>query len=160
MKSIHFTTLILVAALMFSMACNGKKADAVNEETSTVPKTETKDSASFVNAAGADNVIQHFICPNHCKGSGGPAEGKCPVCGTDYVHNDAFHKGNSTPVPEPAMKIDPVTHMAVPTHTEAQNAHGVYHFTCPKGCAGGAGVAGNCAKCGTPLVHNTAFHSN
>jgi hypothetical protein len=158
MKTLQFTTLILVAALIFSMGCNSKKADAVNDESSTIPKVETKDSASFVNAAGADNVIQHFICPNHCKGSGGPAEGKCPVCGTDYVHNDAFHKGSS--IPEPAMKIDPVTHMAVPTHTEAQNAHGVYHFICPKGCAGGAGVAGNCAKCGTPLEHNAAFHNN
>ncbi|MEP6794710.1 MAG: heavy metal-binding domain-containing protein [Saprospiraceae bacterium] len=158
MKPLHFTILILAAALMFSMGCNSKKADAINEESSTVPKIETKDSASFVNAAGEENIVQHFICPNHCKGSGGPAEGKCPVCGTDYVHNAAFHKGSS--IPEPAMKIDPVTHMAVPTHTEARNANGVYHFICPKGDPGGAGVAGKCPKCGAELVHNQAFHSN
>ncbi len=86
------------------------------------------------------------MCPNNCKGSGGTGPGICPVCGSAYQ--------------EPLMYIDPVTHMATPTHKEAQNARGVYHFICPKGCPGGAGVAGNCATCGTPLEHNQAFHYN
>ncbi len=28
-----------------------------------------------------------YICPMHCDGSGSDAEGKCPVCGMDYVQN-------------------------------------------------------------------------
>lgn len=35
----------------------------------------------------------------------------------------------------------------------------VFHYTCPKGCPGGAGAAGNCSTCGTSLVHNAAFHN-
>ena len=156
MKILHFAIPLFLIVILASTGCNSKKADPAIQESSQVKPMPT-DSA-LATAATNENVIQHFICPNHCKGSGGPAEGKCPVCGTEYVHNDAFHKGAS--IPEPAMRIDPVTHMAVPTHTEAQNAKGVYHFICPKGCAGGAGIAGNCATCGTPLEHNAAFHSN
>lgn len=26
-----------------------------------------------------------YVCPMHCEGSGSDAEGKCPVCGMDYV---------------------------------------------------------------------------
>jgi hypothetical protein len=29
-----------------------------------------------------------FVCPMHCKGSGSPDRGKCPVCGMDYVRNE------------------------------------------------------------------------
>lgn len=42
----------------------------------------------------------------------------------------------------------------------AQNAQGVWHYNCAKGCAGGAGAAGNCATCGSPLAHNTAYHND
>ena len=46
------------------------------------------------------------------------------------------------------------------TNEPPQNAAGVWHYTCPSGCAGGAGSATPCATCGTTLVHNTAYHSN
>lgn len=36
----------------------------------------------------------------------------------------------------------------------------VWHYTCSKGCPGGAGTAVNCSTCGTLLVHNQAYHSN
>jgi len=42
----------------------------------------------------------------------------------------------------------------------AQNAGGVWHYTCLKGCAGGAGLAVNCTTCGNPLVHNQGYHAN
>ena len=29
-----------------------------------------------------------YICPMHCKDSGSDKEGKCPVCGMDYVNNE------------------------------------------------------------------------
>jgi hypothetical protein len=145
MRISNFTLILFASLLIYS--CNGKKSDPVS----------TKGSTAETVVIGEDATM-HFICPNHCKGSGGSQAGTCPVCGTEYVHNDAFHQGKD--IPEPAMKIDPVTHMAVPTHTEAQNEKGVYHFICPKGDPGGAGVAGNCPKCGTPLEHNPAFHSH
>lgn len=45
------------------------------------------------------------------------------------------------------------------TTTEpAQNAEGVWHYTCAKGCKGGAGVASLCAACGGNLTHNQAYH--
>lgn len=46
-----------------------------------------------------------------------------------------------------------------PPAEPAQNAKGVWHFTCPKGCAGGAGATGACPKCGGQLTHNTAYHA-
>lgn len=41
-----------------------------------------------------------------------------------------------------------------------QNAVGVWHYTCSKGCAGGAGSAVNCDTCGGLLAHNSAYHTN
>lgn len=40
-----------------------------------------------------------------------------------------------------------------------QNADGVWHFTCAKGCEGGSGVAEACKGCGGPLAHNAAYHN-
>lgn len=49
----------------------------------------------------------------------------------------------------------------VPNVAEAsQNAVGVWHYTCLKGCPGGAGSAINCATCGSTLVHNVTYHGN
>ena len=42
----------------------------------------------------------------------------------------------------------------------SQNAGEVYHYTCSKGCAGGAGSAVNCDTCGSLLAHNSAYHAN
>ena len=44
-------------------------------------------------------------------------------------------------------------------NTTAQNTSGLYHYTCPNGCAGGAAAAGNCSSCGNALAHNQAFHN-
>ncbi len=53
----------------------------------------------------------------------------------------------------------PTTAPPVQQSAEApQNAKGVWHFTCPKGCPGGGGGATPCAKCGTTLAHNAAYH--
>jgi hypothetical protein len=53
----------------------------------------------------------------------------------------------TAPAPNPAAQTEP-----------PQNAAGVWHYTCPKGCAGGGGAATACAKCGTTLAHNSAYH--
>ena len=39
-----------------------------------------------------------------------------------------------------------------------QNAKGVWHYTCPKGCKGGAGAAEPCKSCKTELTHNAVYH--
>lgn len=53
---------------------------------------------------------------------------------------------------------------AVQTNTKtpepAQNAAGVWHYTCSKGCAGGSGTASACSVCGGTLAHNAAYHGN
>jgi len=62
----------------------------------------------------------------------------------------------TTSAPAPATVTTPAT----PPTEPAQNATGVWHYTWSKGCAGGAGSAIACAKCGTTLTHNTAYHAN
>ena len=59
-----------------------------------------------------------------------------------------------SPAPQKAATPNPTTLEA------AQNAGGVWHYTCIKGCAGGAGSAVNCTTCGNPLAHNQAYHAN
>ena len=46
------------------------------------------------------------------------------------------------------------------TPEPAQNAAGVWHYTCNAGCAGGAGAAGTCGTCGGALAHNQVYHPN
>lgn len=41
----------------------------------------------------------------------------------------------------------------------AQNADGVWHYICSKGCKGGAGSAVPCGVCGETLKHNQAYHN-
>ena len=157
MKISTFIIIFSLGVLFAIPACQNKRSDSSSQPANVSSGDSTAQGVAHDNTPVPGNNEQHFICPNHCKGSGGPEAGTCPVCGSEYVHNDAFHKGS--PIPEPQMKIDPVTHAAVPTHTEPQNTRGDYHFICPNGHPGGAGVAGKCSKCGAELVHNQAFHN-
>jgi len=45
-----------------------------------------------------------------------------------------------------------------PSQEPAQNAAGVWHFTCPSGCSGGAGAQQACGSCGATLAHNAGYH--
>lgn len=115
--------------------------------------------------------VKHYTCPNNCPGSGGDAQGNCPVCNTAYVHNDAFHQqpGQETPSIQqtpPSMQLNPQNSSTpqinpqTPPAPEASptNARGEYHYTCSAGHAGGSGSAGKCASCGKDLVHNDNYH--
>lgn len=111
-------------------------------------------------------TVQHYICMKNCKGSGSDKEGTCPVCGQPYTHNADFHAQAdpaSTPATQPV--VTPVQtapgQYTVPAggSEPAQNVKGVWHFTCPKGCAGGAGAKGKCPKCSTELAHNQEYHT-
>jgi hypothetical protein len=120
------------------------------------PPTTTAEPAQ--NAQG----VWHFTCPKGCKGGAG-ANGPCPKCSTPLVHNQAYHAG-ATPPPVQATGGNPTIPTTASTQPQpqspepAQNAKGVWHFTCPKGCAGGAGTTTACAKCGTTLAHNAVYH--
>ena len=112
------------------------------------------------NAAG----VWHYTCPKGCEGGAGSAVA-CAKCGTTLTHNTAYHPPATanpaqaapttnatlpegiTPVPNPTKAPEP-----------AQNAKGVWHYTCSAGCAGGAGSAVACAKCGKTLAHNQVYH--
>ena len=121
-----------------------------------MPQPSPQTNTNQMPVSGALAGVQHYICPNNCQGSGGAAQGNCPVCGTAYLHNQAFHANDAqnqvtpppTPTPNPATPTEP-----------AQNAAGVWHYTCAKGCAGGAGTATACSSCGGMLAHNAAYHN-
>jgi hypothetical protein len=123
----------------------------------TLPQPSPQTSTNQMPVSGALAGVQHYICPNNCQGSGGAAQGNCPVCGTAYLHNQAFHandaQNQATPPPTPTPNP------ATPTEEPAQNAAGVWHYTCAKGCAGGAGTTTACSSCGGMLAHNAAYHN-
>lgn len=157
-----FILLLSLGAGLMLTACSSdsetKSATQQAPETmSNTPAASTTPAVSGTVGATA-NGEKHYICPNNCEGSGGDASGSCPVCGTAYVHNAAFH-ANSTTTPTTADNSgSPVINMNQPAAEPAQNAKGVWHYTCPNGCAGGGGSATACASCGATMVHNVTYH--
>lgn len=119
-------------------------------------------------AAGPDGVVYHYICVDKCEGGNGPGQAPCPVCGKTMAHNKAFHNQTPTAAPSGAeaapLGTNPSTTTtftpppATPGAEPAQNAAGVWHYICPKGCSGGGGSAVACSSCATTLVHNSAYH--
>lgn len=90
-------------------------------------------------------LFSALLVVSSCKDS---AKSETPEVQTEAPAAAPAPEASSTPVPVPAPQ----------TAEPAQNAKGVWHYTCPKGCEGGAGAQGNCAKCGTALAHNAAYH--
>ena len=153
MKANQILLVALTLVLMAACTNDGKQR---NNQTTT---THTFDNAATAVA------IQHYICPNSCAGSGGDNPGTCPTCGSEYLHNDAYHTQGPGAQAQPQMpqqQQQPQIQMQQPQMPQpqepAQNAAGVYHYICERGCAGGGGSAGTCATCGNPLVHNAAYH--
>jgi hypothetical protein len=148
-----FIPLFLVIGLIF-FSCDNDSA--IREKAAqSLPKATPQTNTNQMPVTGGIAGVQHYICPNNCQGSGGPEQGNCPVCGTAYLHNQAFHANDAQnqvpPTPNPATPT--------PTADPAQNAAGVWHYTCAKGCPGGAGTAIACATCGSTLAHNAAYHN-
>jgi len=141
----------------------------------TQPATPPPTAEPAQNAQG----VWHYTCPNGHAGGAGSATA-CPECGTTLAHNSAYHGNPAAPTPAAAggaavpggtpatMFADPsqtpvnttvgAAPVATPTAEPAQNATGVWHYTCPSGCAGGGGSATACTKCGATLAHNQAYH--
>jgi len=111
-------------------------------------------------------TVKHYICLNKCENSGSDAEGICATCKTPYTHNVAFHNNDllkNGPLKVPTNTVTPAQNNTInppPAPTPAQNAAGVYHYTCTNGCVGGSGSVVNCKSCGNPLEHNQAYHNN
>ena len=110
------------------------------------PTTATTEPAQ--NAAG----VWHYTCAKGCAGGAGEAV-NCNTCGNLLIHNAAYHPTQSAPNGTP-NNITPNQ----PAPEPAQNAAGVWHYTCQKGCPGGAGAALPCNTCGATLAHNAAYH--
>ncbi len=142
-----------------SIRDDARSSLSVPENVTPPASTPAAPGAAAVNTSG----VQHYICPNNCAGSGGPSAGTCPVCGSAYEHNQAYHNTPgqaNTPATTITPGGDPTAPGAItPPASPAQNAAGVYHYTCSNGCAGGAASAVACSTCGEVLVHNAAYHN-
>ncbi len=140
MKSFH---LLLILILVITTSCKDKQPE--------IKPIEKKVTAT----------VQHYICTNKCENSGGAVEGVCPTCKTPYTHNLAFH--NDEFLKNGPLKVESFDLNSNPnttkTNSPAQNALGVFHYTCTNGCYGGAGTASKCTTCGTVLAHNQAYHN-
>ncbi|MDZ4748678.1 MAG: heavy metal-binding domain-containing protein [Saprospiraceae bacterium] len=167
MKISHFLILALISTCLSVVACKDKKAETTTEgETTTSPEgIVTTDPASAGQPISLGGNEAHYKCTKESCTGKGDAAGKCPVCGTELVHNQAFHaQATGAPGSSPAnpVQVNPTggtAATATPTPPSAQNAKGEYHYSCAKGHAGAA-TAGNCGTCSEPLSHNQAYHNN
>jgi len=143
--------LLVVVIVLFSCDNTVKKKSTPIKD---IPLSE-RAIPNLPGAATSNTVIggPHYICPKNCVGGNGAAAGKCPVCESEMAHNQGFHVGpNSTTTPQS-------NNITNPANSNGPNANGQYHYTCPKGCAGGSGSSGNCNTCSTTLAHNQAYHN-
>ncbi|NQV78027.1 MAG: hypothetical protein HQ490_06690 [Lutibacter sp.] len=137
--------LLLILMIAFTISCQDKKPDSQQKENKATAK------------------VKHYICDNKCENSGGDIAGNCPTCNTPYTHNQAYH--NDEFLKNGPLNI-PKTNLGTPTNpntntaaSPAQNALGIFHYTCTSGCYGGAGTASKCTSCGSDLAHNQAYHN-
>jgi hypothetical protein len=138
-------SILILALAIMAVACSNNEAPNQQQLGPAPAPINPNAVTSTPPATGGVPGQLHYICPNGCAGSGGDTQGTCPTCGTAYAHNAAYH-GQPAQTPQQ------------PQQSSAVNAAGVYHYTCPNGCAGGAGTAGACATCGSTLAHNQAYH--
>ncbi len=164
MKYTKILAILFFGTIISFTACGDKAADDRKQKaresipvstTQSTPATPTPPQTEP--AQNADGVW-HYTCSNGCAGGAG-AKGNCATCGGALAHNAAYHPQNQTnPTATPTQVTPPVTPVTPPKVEPAQNAAGVWHYTCSNGCAGGAGAKSNCGTCGGALAHNAAYH--
>ena len=158
------TFLLFLAAICCAVGCYDAKPapkypiDGAVDFNQPAPATPAAPGAEPAqNSAG----VWHYTCSNGCAGGAGAA-GDCATCGNALAHNSVYHNTGATPAPTPSnteTATSNVTFSGDSANPEpAQNAAGVWHYTCSAGCAGGAGAAGTCASCGGALAHNSSYH--
>jgi hypothetical protein len=167
MKYFKLITLLVFSSILCFYGCNEdtktKKQDTTEQSKVTDPVTPqtTTPTNPVTTAEPAQNAggVWHYTCSKGCPGGAGSAV-NCKNCGGLLAHNTSYHSNaNSTPTSTAPYANPPVnTPAAKPTPEPAQNSAGVWHYTCGKGCAGGAGATGACATCGGALAHNTVYH--
>jgi len=166
MKLPSLLSILAISAIALFSACKNdgdtsKDVTLMSEEALTKDNTPAPASKPTApeppqNAAG----IWHYTCPKGCAGGSGSATA-CTTCGTTLTHNQIYHSSEAPSItpdqagtPGQKQGVSVSANQAEPP----QNAAGVWHFICSKGCTGGTGAEGNCPKCGKPLLHNNTYH--
>jgi hypothetical protein len=171
MKYSKLLAILLLSSVITFCACGDNKADA--------RKQEARESLGVVNPPASPNAtpnpatpepaqnaegVWHYTCGNGCAGGAGAA-GNCSTCGGALAHNTAYHANKNSATINNATSNTTITPTLTPPATltppptePAQNAKGVWHYTCAKGCAGGGAAAGTCGTCGGALAHNAVYH--
>jgi len=179
----YFTFLLFAFAVLVSCKSENTLRDnattPITPNTTTTPTTPAAPATTppaTVNVAGG----AHYVCTQPgCAGVGGAGAGSCEVCGNTLAHNQAFHNQTNPTTPagqtntnagnnglsplfntasDAGATPQTITPATPSTPEPAQNANGVWHYTCSNGCAGGAGSAIACSSCGSTLAHNSAYH--
>lgn len=151
MKSLKILAILLSSSAITLFSCKDK---------TTTPKVEAAQplAPSFAEPAQNAQGLWHYTCIKGCEGGSGAAI-NCVTCGTPLAHNTAYHGNVTAPQSSAPFAAPTSTPMANPSMAEpAQNAAGIWHYTCNKGCVGGSGTVGNCGSCGGSLTHNVAYH--
>lgn len=171
MKLSPFLFLAILGLSVSLVACNNKKDDASTQEETTVSPEGTTTTGNDMMADPAANPstgttasaggVQHYTCPKAGCTGGGAAQGKCPICGTDLVHNQEFHnQAGANAGTSPANPIQIQQPGSTPPAGDGKNAKGEYHYKCTKeGCTGGGPTQVACPVCGSPTAHNQAYHN-
>lgn len=172
MKFLSYVTIAALSAATLFYSCkndgDAARDAAVQSVAAPQPAGDAATAAPATNPAASPEPAQnaagvwHYTCPKGCAGGAGTAAA-CAKCGTTLAHNAAYHPTPSPTTATPSTTLPPgFTQVPNPAATKApeppQNAAGVWHYTCSGGCAGGAGSAVACAKCGKTLAHNQAYH--
>jgi len=168
MKNFKILAILLSFGLSF-YACNDKTETPKQDTTeqTQVEKPATKPNTTIPQPANVEppqneNGVWHYTCSRGCPNGAGSAT-KCKNCGTVLAHNTAYHNKTSNtqtsaPFASPAAAAASTASTTPKTPEPSQNSAGVWHYTCNKGCAGGAGSAVACVSCGNTLAHNSAYH--
>src|SRR5688572_27190456 len=110
MKISHLLICALLGAFFTIVSCNSKKEEPVTTDQTTLTPDPTgaalSTEAPMTDGTASTSGEFHFKCPKGCEGGGASAKGKCPVCGTELEHNQAFHaQVTTTPGSSPAAPI-------------------------------------------------------
>ncbi len=171
MKYFKTLALLLFLSALSFFACNDN-SDAVKQkarESLPVTNSPALPTASTPNPATAEPVqnaagVWHYTCSKGCP-KGGDKGQNCATCGGPLAHNQAYHANSTPPATNPINNstnpsaTTPTLTPPTPAAEPVQNAAGVWHYTCSKGCPKGGDKGQSCATCGGPLAHNTAYHN-
>ena len=80
MKIVNMKNLKFMLVALAFISCSIIVSSCGSKSASEKEKMEKADKSG-------PEYTSAYVCPMHCEGSGSASEGKCPVCGMDYVVN-------------------------------------------------------------------------